>query len=530
MKITKFRHLSSFGFSGTEIPTKKLKSFFAKKLQAELLGGILRNEEGKGPGLTELKEPNKDKINYEEKTRGLIQQIWEPLIENPSAIPSTQLLDRANSAWNLSQKRIVTAQENAIGSFNERGKAKDKVIRDEAIIIASEKGIPFALRWLKTLKNECEIARKAVQDEFNGYIKRKQRQKHNLEALKEEWIEVLGKHVDYDGHNVARKFLFLAGAILLLGLGLWYFNINVNSIAGIAGTCIVTLIGLKFVLPIFRHLSLSRNVKHKSNKILSAYKAISLFELDEGLKKLEMAYFGTTLRSLINDIHDEYEARSADLERKIEELNKNIYELKDKLLESPPTIRPLIREESLKERYEFGYKTAQITNWKRKIVSLEKDFPWKELEMEAEGVYSFVEEVKAETELYLTYPDKDERMQFLKNLKDAAVGCSMGEAFLSLDFAATGSSPEVYLMVEIFEPENSKLAKEITNAWGDTGMGLSIIPGSNPAEITLVGLIYGFPLEAIKEWEDVEDSFNKIYSTEGEAIYPFLVPEHEGEE
>ena len=106
----------------------------------------------------------------------------------------------------------------------------------------------------------------------------------------------------------------------------------------------------------------------------------------------------------------------------------------------------------------------------------------------------------------------------------------MGEAFLSLDFAATGSSPEVYLMVEIFEPENSKLAKEITNAWGDTGMGLSIIPGSNPAEITLVGLIYGFPLEAIKEWEDVEISFNKIYSIEGEAIYPFLVPEHEGEE
>ncbi|RLG98959.1 hypothetical protein DRO38_08360 [Candidatus Bathyarchaeota archaeon] len=295
------------------------------------------------------------------------------------------------------------------------------------------------------------------------------------------------------------------------------------------GIAVTTLIAMKFISPLIRHLSLSRQMNLLANKLLFGYKALSLFEFDERVKKLEIEYTGKTLRTLFRIIREEYEKETATLEEIQTELKSEVKELEKSLLESPPTIRPIVRDDALREWYEHAQKIAPLNEWIRRLSS-PKDINqrWAEIKKETERVFSFLDNVKVEEELYLMYQNKEERMELLNSLKEAAIGRTSGEAFISLDSSVMAGSPEVYLIIEVYNPEESFIAKEIREAWGNTGIGLSIVAGSSPETISIIGVTYGFPLEAIREWEEVENSFNQLYKEEGDAIYPFLVPK-EGE-
>jgi len=528
MEFKKFSHLSSFGFAGVEIPVKKIKALLASRLQMEIVKRLLKTEKSKGLSLAAIKEPRLEKLNYLEKTRGIVNQAWQAITDNLSATTPPQILERLNSAWNAAQKRISTAQENGRKLFSERAGLKAGVIREESSLLASEKGIPAVLGWMERLGEESATARAALEEDLKGYQRRRQRQKQNLEDLKAEWMELLGKTVDFDAHHTARNFLILAGIILLLGVGLWIFSIPAQSVIGIAGIAISTLIAMKFISPLFRHLNLSKKVKLLANKLLYGYKALSLFELDEGLKKLEIEYIGNSLKTLIGGIRDEYQKEAAHLEEIYTGLKNRVRELEGSLLETPPTIRPLVRNNAIEEWYEYGQRTAHLTDWIRKL-----SFPgninrhWTEIKRESETVFLFVEEVKVEDELYLMYRDKEERLEFLNSLREAAIGRTPGEAFLSLDSSVMARSPEVYLIVEVNSQEESPIAREIREAWGNTGIGLSVVNGSDPGAINIIGLVYGFPLQSIREWEAVEDSFEQVYKEEGDSIYPFLIPGEE---
>ena len=529
MEFKKFSHLSSFALAGLEVPVKKIKTLLSTRLQLDLVGYLLVSRKDTGLSLSAIREPTFEKVNYLEKTRGIVYQVWHPVADNLSGIAPSQLLERLNTTWNVAQKKIAIAVDNARETFNERARLKAEIIREECSSLASEKGIPAVLDWMDRLNEETSTAREALENELRRFEQRRQRQKQNLEVIKAEWMDTLGKSVDFDAQRVARNFLILATIIILVGVGLWIFSIPANSIVGILGIAVTTLIAMKFISPLIRHLSLSRQMNLLANKLLFGYKALSLFEFDERVKKLEIEYTGNTLRTLFRIIREEYEKETATLEEIQTELKSEVKELEKSLLESPPTIRPIVRDDALREWYEHAQKIAPLNEWIRRLSS-PKDINqrWAEIKKETERVFSFLDNVKVEEELYLMYQNKEERMELLNSLKEAAIGRTSGEAFVSLDSSVMTGSPEVYLIIEVYNPEESFIAKEIREAWGNTGIGLSIVAGSNPETISIIGVTYGFPLEAIREWEEVENSFNQLYKQEGNSIYPFLLPK-EGE-
>jgi hypothetical protein len=106
-----------------------------------------------------------------------------------------------------------------------------------------------------------------------------------------------------------------------------------------------------------------------------------------------------------------------------------------------------------------------------------------------------------------------------------AAGPTPGEAFLALDFAANaGKPPQVHLLVEVEDPQTSALAQEILQAWAGAGVGITIARAAEPTALTLIGLVYGYALEAQKGWEDIEAAFTTVQAREGQGIYPVLFP------
>src|SRR5205823_7807920 len=115
------------------------------------------------------------------------------------------------------------------------------------------------------------------------------------------------------------------------------------------------------------------------------------------------------------------------------------------LRDAPPTITVLLREETLAAWHERGRAQAPLSDWIRRLASLRQELDWGVMEQEARQEFSFMQEVRAEDELYGLYPNKEERMAFLQTLRDVTIGATPGEAFLALDSAATaGTPPQVY--------------------------------------------------------------------------------------
>lgn len=529
METKSFKHLSSFGISGTVVPTKKIESFLSTKLQADVLGEVLKDSNANGPLLTELWEPDLSKVNYAEKVRGGIQAIWQPIVEDPLEVAPPQLLERLNHAWNAAERKIGDeVQRDTREIFHGRAKGKAEIIKGKASSLASEKGISGTIRWLQSLKEECSLASKALGQDVFRYDKRKEKHKVALEELKEEWNDLLTKasEVSAEPQDVSRNFLVMAGIVLLVGLGLWILSIPVNSILGVAGGVIAVLVALKIAWPLFKHLGISRKKRLLSARLSSAYKSLSLFGLDQLTKRVELEYYAESLPSHINDIIGAYQERHAELERKREELTSRLKGLQASLYAAYATIRTIVREEALNEWYGQGKLQAPKDAWIQRLCLIENGPSWEEITEEARVPFEFLRRVKVEDEIFKLYDEKEERIGFLTTLREATIGRTPGEPLLSIDFSLTGERPiENHLIIEIADPEHSKLAKEIQDVWGDTGVGLSVVPSSDPSSISFIGIVYGFPLEAIKDFDTARNAFEKAKETEGRAIYPVLYPE-----
>jgi hypothetical protein len=113
----------------------------------------------------------------------------------------------------------------------------------------------------------------------------------------------------------------------------------------------------------------------------------------------------------------------------------------------------------------------------------------------------------------------------LERLRDAAIGPTPGEAFLALDFAANaGKPPQVHLLIEVEDPQTSALAQELQREWAGAGVGVTIDRAADPTVLTLIGLVYGYALEAQKGWENIEAAYVTVKEREGDGIYPVLFP------
>jgi hypothetical protein len=529
MKAKTFQHLSSFGISGAVVPVKKIESLLSTQLQVDVLSKVLKDSNFEGPSLTELREPDLGKVNYTEKVSGGIQAIWQPIVEDPLEIAPPQLLERLNHAWNAAERKIGDdVQKDTREIFHERAKGKAEIIKERAFRLATEKGIPCVMGWLHGLKEECSRASKLRGQEVVRYEKKKEKQKAILEELKESWNELLSKasEVEAEPLHVARNFLIMAGIVLLIGLGLWILSIPVNSILGVAGGIIAVLIALKISWPLLKHLSISGKERLLSTRLASTYKSISLLGLYEMTKRMELEYYAESLPSCINGIISAYQERYARLERKREELTSQEKGLRASLHVASATIRTIVRESALIEWYKQGELQSARFVWIQNLCSIESEPSWEEISNEARISFDFLREISIEEEIFKLYKEREERLGFLMTLREAAIGKTPGEPLLSIDFSITGERPiENHLIIEMFNPEHSKLAKEIQSVWGDTGVGLSIVPSTDPSSISFIGIVYGFPFEAIKEFDTSLNAFEQAKKNEGRAIYPVLYPE-----
>ncbi len=529
MKSKEFQHLSSFGISGAVVPIKKIESFLSTQLQADVLNDVLKDSNIDGPSLAELREPDLSKVNYTEKVRGGIQAIWQPIVEDPLEIAPPQLLERLNQAWNVAEKKIGDeVQKDTREIFHERVQGKAEIIKKKAFRLASENGVPSTIKWLHTLNEECSHTSKLLGHDVVRYDKRKEKQKAVLEELKEDWNDLLtsASEVNTEPQFVARNFLIMAGIALLIGLGLWILSIPFNSVLGVIGGIIAVLVALKISWPLFKHLGISRKKKLLSARLASAYKSMSLFGLDELTKRVELEYYAESLPSHINDIISAYQERHATMERKRDELIARLKELHDSLHAASATIRTIVREDALTEWYDQGKLQAPKDVWIKRLCSIESDPSWEEISEEARIPFEFLRRIKVEDEIFELYKGKEERIGFLTTLREAAIGRTPGEPLLSIDFSLTGERPmENHLIVEIADPEHSRLAREIQDVWGGTGVGLSVVPSNDPSSISFIGIVYGFPLEAIKEFDTSLNAFEQAKKSEGRAIYPVLYPE-----
>lgn len=528
MKTKVFQHLSSFGISGVVVPRKKIEALLSTQLQTDVLDEVLKDSKPEGPSLHELREPDLAKVNYTEKIRGGIQSLWQPLVEDPADVPPPQLLERLNHTWTAAEKRIgEEAQKDSRDIFRERAAGKAEIIRERAHREAIEKGIPAAIGWLQGLRQECARAAKTLGQEVLRFEKRKEKQKAAIEESKENWNDLLSKAAERSAepHHVAWNFLIMAGVVLLAGLLLWLLSIPINSVLGVAGAVVAILVALKISWPLFRYLGSSRTRKLLSARLISSYKAMSLSSLDELTKRLELEYYSDNLPANIDKIIGAYQERRASLESKRESLNAGGKVLQASLHTASATVRTIVRESGLSEWYAQGKLQAPRDAWISVLCSVDAEPSWEEISEQAHISFEFLQRVKVEDEIFRLYKEKEERLGFLISLREAAIGRTPGEPLLSIDFSLVGERPmENHLILEISDPEHSTLAKEIQSAWGDAGVGLSIVPSGEASALSFIGIVYGFPFEAIKDYDSAFAAFTRAKEEEGRAIYPVLYP------
>jgi antitoxin component of RelBE/YafQ-DinJ toxin-antitoxin module len=523
--IKKFTDFASFGISEARIPIKEVKTYHANKLQLESLKKIISDRQGAGPSLAALREPDLSRVNYMMQVRGGVEAIWRQLFSSFEDIPAPHLLDYLDRAWIKAQQQIdETAQKEARQIFRERAIKKIEIIKGEAKKLAAEKGIPFVLRWLDSLKGTCDLIREKTAKEQSQYGEQKKKQKKELDELKKEWVKLLGREQG-DLAHVARRFLFLAAFTALAGFIIWLFNISLGSFLGTIGILAFILLFLWISRPLIRQLLLSRKFASLSHKLTSGYRVLSFSSLDELAKRIESEYW-EELRSHIESVEQEYRQRIIDLKKREEDLEKNLEEVQGCITKNEPTVRRLFTADDLKIWYEQGFTHALaiLPKWAEKMADLNEAISWQSFDSQALECFDFLETLSAETQLYRHYPDKDERMKYLHSLREAILGTTEAEAFASLDLSSTAGRPEVHLLIGINDPQNSRLARELHEAWGNTGVGL-VITESVPHAITMISLISGFPFTALQEYPDVESAFEKIKAKEGKGIYPVLFAE-----
>lgn len=516
--IKKFTDFSSFGISEARIPIKEAKCYLANKLQLESLRRILSDQQGSGPSLAALREPDLSKVNYMFQVRGGVEAIWRQTSSNIEGIPAPQLLDCLDRGWIKAQQQIdESAQKEARQIFHERAIQKVEIIKDQAKKLGADKGIPSVLRWLDSLKRTCDIVREKTAKEQTQYSEQKKKQKKELDELKKEWVKLLGREQGNIAHT-ARRFLILGTFVLLAIFFIWLFNISLGGLISLIAISAFILLSLWISRPLIRNLLLSRRFSSLIHKLRSGYRVLSFSSLDELAKRIESEYW-EDLKSYIESLEKEYRLRIVDLKKKEEDLEIDLKEIQAYLTKIEPTVRRLFTDDDLSNWYEQGYSyaTAILPQWAERMADINQEVEGKVFEVQAVKCFDFLEAIDAETQLYHHYPDKDERMKFLSSLREV-------EAFAELDFSSTGGMPETHLLIGICNHQNSKLVKEISEAWRNSGVGL-VITESDPHAITMISLVSGWPFTALQEYPNIETSYQKIEAKEGKAIYPLLFAE-----
>jgi hypothetical protein len=261
--------------------------------------------------------------------------------------------------------------------------------------------------------------------------------------------------------------------------------------------------------------------------LTTGYRTLSFSSLDELAKKIEVEYW-ERLRSHIESIEKEYRQRIVDLKSREEILEKRLNEMKACLERNEPSVRRLFNDDDLEDWYRHGFEIALpiLPQWAERMANLKEEIVWEKFENEAHQCFNFLENIRAEDELYRHYPNKDERMKFLLSLREAILGNTETEAFAALNFSTTLERPEVHLFIGIDDHKNSKLAKELYESWGNSGVGL-VITDSDKSAITMISQISSIPFTSLEEYPEINRSFEKVKEKEGVGIYPILFPEEE---
>ena len=174
MPTETFDHLITFGIAGVQVPARKLEALLATRTQLEVLESALDEAEPVGPSLAETREPDLGKVNYAETVRGEVLSLWQPFVEDPDAIPPTQLLARLDATWGAAEQKLGDAvQTQAAQLFTDRAQRKAALLAEDASRLAAEQGLPATVRWLETLKATCTATRQRLGRELAAYAERK---------------------------------------------------------------------------------------------------------------------------------------------------------------------------------------------------------------------------------------------------------------------------------------------------------------------------------------------------------------------
>jgi hypothetical protein len=524
MPTETFDHLITFGIAGVQVPARQLEALLATRAQLEVLESAVDEAEPAGPSLAETREPDLGKVNYADTVRGEVLSLWQPFVEDPDAIPATQLLARLDATWGAAEQKLGDAvQTQAAQLFTDRAQRKAALLAEDANRLAAEQGLPATVRWLETLKATCTATRQRLGRELATYTERKKRQDEALGQRKEEWLTLLSSEAEELG-EVARRFLLLAGSVLLAGVALWFLDIPATSLVGLVTLVLFVLLALRTARPLWRRLRLTRRTTVTAAALVMAYRTASLRNLDAMAKRLEVDY-PETLWQHLEQLQAAYAERLARTRARVTDLRERRETLQATLFEAPPTIRVVLHEATAEAWYRQGLAQVPRREWRQQLASLQAAPAWDAMERDARQAFAFLRAVRAEAEIYRLYPQQADRLLFLQSLRDAAIGPTPGEAFLALDFAANaGQPPQVHLLIEVEDPQTSALAQEILQAWGGAGVGITIDRAADPTALTLIGLVYGYALEAQKDWEKIEEDYATVKGREGPGIYPVLFP------
>lgn len=524
MPTETFDHLITFGIADASVPARKIEALLATQAQLEVLESAVHEAEPVGPTLAETREPDLGKVNYSDTVRGDVWDLWQPIVANPDAIPPTQLLARLDATWQAAEKKLGDeVQTQAAKLFTDRARRKAQLLEEDAARLATEQGLPATVHWLETLKAACSETRQRLGQALATYAERKKRHDEALGQRKEAWLTLLSSEAQEMG-EVARRFLLLAGGVLLAGVALWFLHIPATSLVSLATLVLLVILAWRTARPLWRRLRLNRRTTVTAAALALAYRTASLRNLDAMAKRLEMDY-PETLRDHLERLQAAYQERLARTEAQCTALRERREALQATLFDAPPTTRVLVQEAMLTEWYRQGRAQAPRRDWRGRLAALQPEPDWDAMEREARQAFAFLRDVRAEAELYRLHPRPEDRLPFLESLRDAAIGPTPGEAFLALDFAANaGKPPQVHLLVEVEDPQTSALAQEILQAWAGAGVGITIARAAEPTALTLIGLVYGYALEAQKGWEDIEAAFTTVQAREGQGIYPVLFP------
>lgn len=518
-----FDHLITFGIAGLKVPARQLEALLATQAQLEVLEAAVDEAEPVGPSLAETREPDLAKVNYADAVRGEVVGLWQPLVETPDAIPATQLLARLDATWHAAEQKIGdVVQTQAAQLFTDRAQRKAALLAEDASRLAAEQGLHATVRWLDTLKATCTATRQRLGRELATYTERKKRQDEALGQRKEDWLTLLSHEAEELG-AVARWFLVLAGCVLLASMALWFLDIAATSPVGLVTLVLFVLLALRTARPLWRRLRLTRRTTVTAAALVMAYRTASLRNLDAMAKRLEVDY-PETLRQHLEQLQAAYQERLAHIQARCTALRERRAALQATLFEAPPTIRVLLHEATAEAWYRQGLAQVPRRQWRQQLADLAVP-AWDAMERDARQAFAFLRAVRAEAELYRLYPQQADRLQFLQPLRDAAIGPTPGEAFLALDFAANaGKPPQVHLLIEVEDPQTSALAQEILQEWGGAGVGVTVVQAADPTALSLIGLVYGYTLEAQKGWDDIEAAFATVKDREGQGIFPVLFP------